>query len=157
MGVEAATADADDARWMRHALALAQRAETEGEVPVGAVVVLNGELVAEGWNQPVARHDPSAHAEIMALRAAASALGNYRLVDCQLYVTLEPCLMCAGAMIHARIAELVFGTTDPRAGVAGSILDAFALPELNHRVRYRGGVMAEECGDILRRFFRSRR
>jgi len=146
-----------DERWLEHALLLARRAQAEGEVPVGAVVVREGDILGEGWNRPVAQHDPTAHAEIVALRAAAASLGNYRLVGCDLYVTLEPCLMCAGAMIHARINRLVFGAFDPRAGAAGSIVDAFSLPQLNHRVRVCGGVRQAECGDLLRGFFRARR
>jgi tRNA(adenine34) deaminase len=149
--------ETDDDEWMQRALALARDAACAGEVPVGALIVREGRVVSEGWNRPVAQHDPTAHAEIVALRAAGASLGNYRLVGCDLYVTLEPCLMCAGAMIHARINRLVFGAFDPRAGAAGSIVDAFSLPQLNHRVRVCGGVRQAECGDLLRGFFRARR
>jgi len=146
-----------DAEWMERALALARRAAAAGEVPVGAVVVREGELLGEGWNRPVSRKDPTAHAEIVALRAAAAAAGNYRLPGATLYVTLEPCLMCAGALVHARVARLVYGAPDPKTGVAGSRLDAFALPFLNHRVEVTGGVLAEACGALLREFFAARR
>lgn len=147
----------EDLRWMDHALALAARAEAEGEVPVGAVVVHDGQPLGEGWNRPIGLHDPSAHAEIMALRAAATRLGNYRLTGATLYVTLEPCVMCAGAITHARIARLVFGAEDPRAGAVHSVYDVIARPQLNHVVEWTGGVMAEPCGDKLRQFFRARR
>lgn len=147
----------DDERWMRHALELARRAQAEGEVPVGAVIVHDGKIVGEGWNQPIALHDPSAHAEMLALRAAAAKLRNYRLGDCTLYVTLEPCVMCAGALTHARINRLVFGATDPKAGAVQSIYDVIANPRLNHRVDWLGGVLADECGALLRDFFRARR
>ncbi len=149
-------ADADVA-FMERALALAVEAEAAGEVPVGALVVRDGEVLGEGCNGPVAGHDPTAHAEIAALRAAATRCGNYRLPDTTLYVTLEPCLMCAGAMVHARVARLVFGAFDPKGGAAGSVVDAFALPGLNHRVAVTGGVLADACGDQLRTFFRARR
>jgi len=142
---------------MERALALARRAEAAGEVPVGAVVVRGGELLGEGWNRPISRRDPTAHAEVVALRAAAAAAGNYRLPGATLYVTLEPCLMCAGALVHARVARLVFGAPDPKTGAAGSRLDAFALPFLNHRVEVAGGVLAAECGRLLRAFFEARR
>jgi tRNA(adenine34) deaminase len=142
---------------MRHALALAQRARDAGEVPVGALVVKDGAIVGEGWNQPIGAHDPSAHAEMVALRAAAHTLGNYRLTGCTLYVTLEPCVMCAGAMVHARIARLVFGAADPKAGAVHSVYDVIAQPRLNHRIDWQGGVLESECGEILRAFFRERR
>ncbi len=142
---------------MRRALALARRAEAAGEVPVGAVVVRGGEVLGEGWNRPIARRDPTAHAEIVALRAAAAAAGNYRLPGATLYVTLEPCLMCAGALVHARLSRLVYGAQDPKTGAAGSRLDAFALPFLNHRVEVTGGVLAAECGSLLKAFFAARR
>lgn len=145
-------------RWMQHALTLAERAQAQGEVPVGAVIVDEADnLVAEGWNQPIGAHDATAHAEIMAIRAACSHNGNYRLSGLTLYVTLEPCLMCAGAMIHARIRHLVYGAADPRAGAVESVFRAFDEPRLNHRVTHEGGLMAESCGDVLRQFFRARR
>ena len=148
---------ADHERWMERALALADAAEAAGEVPVGALVVRDGEVLGEGTNSPVGGCDPTAHAEINALRAAAAAVGNYRLPGATLYVTLEPCIMCAGALVHARIAELVYAATDPRAGAAGSMVDAFELPGLNHRVAVTGGIRAEEAGERLRAFFRARR
>lgn len=146
-----------DADWMQTALVLAGRAATSGEVPVGAVLVQGESLLAEGCNQPIAAHDPTAHAEVMALRAASQSLGNYRLADTTLYVTLEPCLMCVGAMVHARVARLVFGAYDPKSGAVASCMHGFEMPGLNHRVEYSGGVMADECGGILREFFRERR
>ncbi len=147
----------DDADWMRRALALAARAEQEGEVPVGAIVVRAGEVLGEGWNRPIAAHDPTAHAEILALRAAAATALDYRLGGATLYVTLEPCPMCAAAMAHARIARLVFGAWDPRQGAAGSAFNLVAAPAMNHRVDAFGGVLSEECGALLRRFFADRR
>lgn len=146
-----------DARFMCRALALARQAEQAGEVPVGAVLVHEGEIVGEGFNAPIGEHDPTAHAEIRALRDAARRLGNYRLPGTTLYVTLEPCSMCAGAMIHARIQRLVFGAADPRTGAAGSVFDIAISPRHNHRIAVTGGVMSEECGDLLRAFFRARR
>lgn len=146
-----------DITWMQHALALARRAEQEGEVPVGAVLVRNGSIIGEGWNRPIGNHDPTAHAEIMALRAGALAVSNYRLANTTLYVTLEPCVMCAGAIIHARVARLVYGAIDPKGGAAGSVADIFALSELNHRVVVAGGVLTEACGNVLRAFFQARR
>ncbi len=147
-----------DAQHMRHALALAQRAADQGEVPVGAVLVdARGEVIAEGWNQPIGLHDPSAHAEMLALRAGAAAVGNYRLTGSTLYVTLEPCVMCAGAIIHARLSRLVFGAKDPKAGAVDSVYDVIAQPRLNHAVDWQGGVLEEGCGTILRAFFRARR
>lgn len=148
---------ADDARWMAVALAEAREAAAAGEVPVGAAVVKDGVLLATGRNSPVASHDPSAHAEVNALRAAARALGNYRLDGCTLYVTLEPCAMCSGAMLHARLARVVYGAADPRTGAAGSVVDLFAQPLLNHRTRVTSGVGAEACGAALQEFFRERR
>ena len=148
---------AEDERWMRHALKLARRARELGEVPVGSVMVQGDEVVAEGWNQPIASHDPSAHAEMVAMREAARARRNYRLTGLTLYVTLEPCIMCAGAIIHARIARLVFGAPDPRAGAVHSLYDVIAQPRLNHRPDWTGGVLADECGAILQEFFRARR
>jgi tRNA(adenine34) deaminase len=142
---------------MRQALRLAERASAEGEVPVGAVLVKDGQAIGEGWNRPIGDHDPSAHAEMVALRAAAGAVGNYRLLDTTLYVTLEPCVMCAGAIVHARVARVVFGAADPKAGAAGGAVDIFAAPFMNHRVVVDGGIMAEECGGMLTAFFKARR
>ncbi|MDB5985503.1 MAG: tadA [Nevskia sp.] len=146
-----------DRAYMRRALLLAERAAAAGEVPVGAVLVKDDAIVAEGWNQPISAHDPSAHAEMVALRAAAQMLGNYRLPGTTLYVTLEPCVMCAGAIIHARVSRLVFGTRDPKAGAVDSVYDVIAQPRLNHVVEWSGGVLEQECGAILREFFRARR
>jgi tRNA(adenine34) deaminase len=146
-----------DARWMRHALNLAQRAEEEGEVPVGAVIVRDETIVGEGWNRPILNHDPTAHAEIMALRAAGQQETNYRLAGTTLYVTLEPCVMCAGAIIHARVDRVVYGASDPRAGAAGSVFSVLGTDQLNHVVNVQGGVLAESCGEVLRQFFRARR
>lgn len=142
---------------MRAALELARQAEAAGEVPIGAVVVKDGEIVGRGFNAPISRRDPSAHAEMMALRDAAQYLDNYRLVGCELYVTLEPCLMCAGAIMHARITQLVYGARDPKTGVCGSVLDAFAERRLNHHTEVAGGMLAEECGAVLSDFFARRR
>ncbi len=139
------------------ALAEARRAGSCGEVPVGAVVVKEGRIIASGSNAPIAGRDPTAHAEILALRAAATALGNYRLPGCELYVTLEPCAMCVGAMFHARIARLVYGATDPKTGACGSIVDLASEGRLNHHMSVASGVMAEECGELLREFFAARR
>lgn len=147
----------NDETYMREALALAARAEAEGEVPVGAVVVCEGAVVGRGFNHPVSGRDPTAHAEIGALRDAARTLGNYRLLHCSLYVTLEPCAMCAGAMIHARIARVVFGAADPKTGACGSVLDLFGYPQLNHHAVVTSGILSEGCGEVLKRFFRSRR
>ena len=146
-----------DTDWMSQALKLAERAGEEGEVPVGAVLVKDNQIIGEGWNRPITSHDPTAHAEIMALRAGADRIGNYRLNGATLYVTLEPCLMCVGALVHARIERLVFGAHDPKAGAAGSVLDAFQFPHLNHRVTVEGGVLAEACGKVLTVFFKARR
>ncbi len=143
--------------FMRLAIAQAQLAAGKGEVPVGAVVVRQGKVIATGSNSPVDSHDPTAHAEIVALRAAALALGNYRLEDCELYVTLEPCAMCSGAMLHARLKRVIFGAADPKTGAAGSVLDLFAEPRLNHQTECQGGVMADECGALLQEFFKDRR
>lgn len=142
---------------MREALALAGRGSARGEVPVGAVVVRDGEAIGTGWNCPISAHDPTAHAEIVALREAAQRLGNYRLAGATLYVTLEPCVMCAGAILHARIARVVFGAYDPRAGASGSVFDVLETDKLNHRVEVMGGVLAEECGTLLKAFFHARR
>jgi tRNA(adenine34) deaminase len=146
-----------DESWMRRALELAQRAESEGEVPVGAVVVRGDELLGEGWNRPIAARDPTAHAEILALRAAGTRAGDYRLGGTTLYVTLEPCPMCAAAMAHARVERLVFGAWDPRQGAAGSVFNLVGSDAMNHRVDALGGVLSEECGLLLRRFFAGRR
>lgn len=142
---------------MRYALSLAKRAQDNNEVPVGAVLVSQGTLIAEGWNHPVASHDPTAHAEIMALRNGGRALNNYRLLDTTLYVTLEPCVMCAGAMVHSRISRLVFGASDGKTGAAGSLLDVPGHPGMNHRIEVTGGILADECASQLSEFFRLRR
>jgi len=142
---------------MRRALELATQAQRAGEVPVGAVLVRGDEIIAEGSNRPIAACDPTAHAEIEALRKAAQALGSYRLSDTTLYVTLEPCVMCASAIVHARVRRLVFGAWDPRAGGAGSLTNVFTLPGLNHRVDIFGGILAEECTAVLQAFFATRR
>jgi tRNA(adenine34) deaminase len=143
--------------FMREALVLAQSAAAAGEVPVGAVVVLNNEIVGRGFNAPISQHDPSAHAEIRALRDAAQNFGNYRLTDCELYVTLEPCAMCAGAIMHARIAKLFYGANDPKTGACGSVLDLFAEKRINHHTHVQGGLLAEDCGALLSAFFKERR
>jgi tRNA(adenine34) deaminase len=142
---------------MHAALKLAQQAALEGEVPVGAVVVREGEIIGRGSNAPISRHDPTAHAEIAALRDAAQRLGNYRLVGCELFVTLEPCVMCVGAMFHARIARVVYGARDPKTGAAVSVLDLFNNAHLNHHASIEGGLLAEECGKVLSDFFAMRR
>jgi tRNA(adenine34) deaminase len=146
-----------DVDYMQHALALARAAQAAGEVPVGAVLVHQERIIASGANCPIAARDPTAHAEIEALRAGGRALGNYRLADTVLYVTLEPCLMCAAALVYARVRRVVFGAFDPQFGAAGSLIDAFALPGLNHRVEAFGGVLAQECGAVLHAFFESKR
>ncbi len=146
-----------DGPFMARALDLARQAQTAGEVPVGAVIVKDGVIVGEGWNRPISTRDPSAHAEMIAMRAAALVLDNYRLLDTTLYVTLEPCAMCAGAMVHARVKRLVYAATDPRAGAAGSVFNIAQHAALNHRLEVSAGVMAEECGALLRSFFASRR
>ncbi|MDF2777130.1 MAG: hypothetical protein K0S90_653 [Enterobacteriaceae bacterium] len=143
--------------WMRHALMLAQRAWDEGEVPVGAVLVHNDRVIGEGWNRPIGRHDPTAHAEIMALRQGGLVLQNYRLLDTTLYVTLEPCVMCAGAMVHGRIGTLVFGARDLKTGAAGSLMDVLHHPGMNHRVEIVEGTLSGECSGMLSEFFRQRR
>jgi len=142
---------------MRQALDQARQAAAVGEVPVGCVIVSEGRVVATGFNRPISRHDPTAHAEIEALRAAGDALGNYRLGGCTLYVTLEPCAMCTGAMVHARITRLVYGAADPKAGAAGSVFDLARAAALNHRMDVSGGVLAAECRELLQGFFRERR
>jgi tRNA(adenine34) deaminase len=148
-----------DARedFMRLALEQAQRAWDRGEVPVGAVVVKDGVVIATGYNQPIGSHDPTAHAEIVALRAAAAVLGNYRLPGCELYVTLEPCVMCSGAMMHARVATIVYGAPDPKTGACGSVVNLFEQDQLNHHATVTGGVLADACADLLKRFFAARR
>lgn len=147
----------DDIRYMRAALGQAERARGVGEVPVGAVVVLDGEIVGVGYNQPISARDPSAHAEIMALRDAGRRLGNYRLPGSTLYVTLEPCAMCSGAIMHARVERVVFGARDPKTGAVGSVVNLFAEERLNHHARVECGVLAEECGAMLSAFFSGRR
>ncbi len=143
---------------MRTAIVLAHEAGSCGEVPVGALIVgPDGLIVGRGFNQPILRHDPTAHAEVMALRSAAELLGNYRLPGCTLYVTLEPCVMCAGAIMHARIGRVVFGANDPKTGVAGSVIDLFAETRLNHHAEVEGGILADECGGLLSAFFAARR
>lgn len=146
-----------DQDMMREAIVLARVAEREGEVPVGAVLVHQDRVIGRGWNHPISAHDPSAHAEMIAIREAAQALENYRLLDTTLYVTLEPCAMCAGAMIHARIKRLVFGAFDPKTGAAGSVFDLAGSGKLNHELLVDGGVLADECGNLLKSFFASRR
>ncbi len=142
---------------MRAALVEARAAADAGEVPIGAVAAIGGTIVARGQNRVLRDVDPTAHAEIVALRAAAHAIGNYRLLDCELFVTLEPCAMCAGAMIHARLGRLIYGASDPKAGAAGSVLEVVNHPRLNHQMALTSGVLAEECGELLRSFFRERR
>lgn len=146
-----------DIGYMRCALQQAQQAERAGEVPVGAVLVHEDRVIATGFNAPITRRDPTAHAEIEALRGAGAALGNYRLGGSVLYVTLEPCVMCAAALVHARVARVVFGAWDPQFGAAGSLIDVFRLPRLNHRVDAFGGMLVEECGQLLREFFQRQR
>jgi tRNA(adenine34) deaminase len=147
----------NDEDYMMEALSLARQAATIGEVPVGAVIVRDGEILGRGYNQPILRHDPSAHAEVMALRDAAATVGNYRLPGCDLYVTLEPCTMCAGAIMQARIRHVVFGAPDPKTGAAGSIIDLFAEQRLNHHTTVTKGILGEECGRVLSDFFAARR
>jgi tRNA(adenine34) deaminase len=149
----------DSARelWMEEALRLAIKAQTAGEVPVGAVVVRDGSILGRGWNRVIGTNDPTAHAEIVAIREAASSLGSYRLTSCELYVTLEPCAMCAGAIIHSRISKLVIGAEDPKAGAAGSVLNVFETAAANHRVEIERGVLAGKCMETLQAFFREKR
>jgi tRNA(adenine34) deaminase len=146
-----------DSVYMLQAISQAHNAWALGEVPVGALVVRDGEVIATGFNQPIGTHDPTAHAEIMALRAAAAVLGNYRLPGCELYVTLEPCAMCSGAMMHARLARVVFGAADPKTGACGSIVNLFEQEKLNHHTEVVGGVLADECSALLKEFFAERR
>jgi tRNA(adenine34) deaminase len=152
-----ATSSAADEMYMRVALELAASAAALGEVPVGAVLTMNGEELGRGYNRPISARDPSAHAEIQALREAAQRVGNYRLPGTTLYVTLEPCVMCAGALMHARVARVVFGAPDPKTGACGSVVDLFQEPRLNHHAQLQGGVLGEACGALLREFFASRR
>lgn len=147
----------NDEDWMQVALTLAQQAAAKGEVPVGAIVVKDGVMVGQGSNAPIGLHDPTAHAEILAMRDAANTLSNYRLVDCTLYVTLEPCAMCAGAMQHARIARVVFGANDAKTGACGSVVNLMAEEKLNHHTQVDSGVMAQACGELLSAFFKQRR
>jgi tRNA(Arg) A34 adenosine deaminase TadA len=142
---------------MRRAIALGRHAAAEGEVPVGAVLVKGDELIAEGWNQPIAGHDPTSHAEIVTLRAAGHHLSNYRMPGTTLYVSLEPCPMCAGALVHARVARVVYGATDPKTGAAGSVFDTLISELHNHKIDVFGGVLATDCSELLRDFFRARR
>ncbi len=146
-----------DNHYMQFAIALANKAAEQGEVPVGAIVVKDGMVIGQGSNAPISQHDPSAHAEILAIRDAASNIGNYRLVDCTLYVTLEPCAMCAGAIQHARLARLVYGASDPKTGACGSVINLMAKNKLNHHTQVESGVMAEGCGALLSDFFKTRR
>lgn len=147
----------NDAYWMKQALALAQKAWEQGEVPVGAILVLDDKVIGQGWNRPITRHDPTAHAEIMALQQGGQIVQNYRLLNATLYVTLEPCVMCAGAMVHSRIKRLVYGASDLKTGAAGSLLDVLRHPGMNHQIEITAGVMANECSEMLSQFFQQRR
>ena len=147
----------DDESWMEQALEQARLAAQAGEVPVGALVIKDGEIIGLGHNRNLLDHDPAAHAEIIALRQAAARLGNHRLTGCEMFVTIEPCAMCAGALVHARLARLVYGTSDPKAGAAGSVLQVLNHPGLNHKMEVRSGVLAEKCSEILQKFFREKR
>ncbi|WP_115717844.1 tRNA adenosine(34) deaminase TadA [Gallaecimonas mangrovi] len=147
----------DDIRWMRYAMTLADQAAAAGEVPVGAVLVRGNEIIGEGYNLSISQHDPSAHAEMQAIRQGGKAVENYRLLGCTLYVTLEPCAMCAGAMVHGRIQRLVFGASDPKTGAAGSVMDLCQHPALNHQLEVTGGVLADDCAQQLSGFFQMRR
>ena len=146
-----------DNHWMQYALALAERAAEAGEVPVGAVVVLDNEVIGEGWNQPISSHDPTAHAEVLALRDAAQKVGNYRLVDADLYVTIEPCTMCAGAMVHARVRRVVYGAAELKSGAAESNGQLLEQPWMNHRVEVTAGVLGDQCSERISLFFKQRR
>lgn len=146
-----------DELWMDEALLAAQQALDAGEVPIGAIVVLGDKIVGRGWNRNVSDRDPSAHAEIVALRNAGTAIGNHRLIGCDLFVTIEPCAMCAGAMVHARLKRLVYGADDPKAGAVHSVMQVLNHPQLNHKMEVRGGVAAERCAELLQEFFKSRR
>jgi tRNA(adenine34) deaminase len=154
---ENSEADSLDLFWMQRALELAQQAKAEGEVPVGALLVKQDQILGEGWNAPIKEHDPTAHAEIRALRNAAERLGNYRLLDTTLYVTLEPCVMCAGAIIHARVKRVVFGAADPKTGAAGSVFNILNSEQHNHHVSITSGVLEQECSTLLKDFFQARR
>ena len=146
-----------DKNWMQHALLLAKMAEQQNEVPVGAVIVLNDQIIGEGWNQPISSNDPTAHAEIMALRDAGKNIGNYRLLNASMYVTLEPCAMCAGAIIHARLGKLVYAVEDPKTGACGSVFNLLQIDELNHRVEVERGILADECQSLIQTFFKKKR
>lgn len=146
-----------DQFWMQRAIELAMIAESRGEVPVGAVLVKDDQIIGEGFNSPISENDPTAHAEIRALRDAAQRTGNYRLLNTSLYVTLEPCVMCVGAIVHARVGEVIYGATEPKTGAAGSVFDILTSPEHNHRVELRSGVLADECSQLLKDFFQQRR
>lgn len=146
-----------DEFWMDEALLAAQQALDAGEVPVGAIVVLGDKIVGRGWNRNLSEHDPSAHAEIVALRNAGTAIGNHRLIGCELFATIEPCAMCAGAMVHARLKRLVYGADDPKAGAVHSVMQVLNHPQLNHQMEVRGGVAADRCAEILKEFFKNRR
>ena len=150
-------ADTSDDVCMREALTLAHEAWRAGEVPVGAVIVKDGAIIGRGYNRPITSHDPTTHAEIVAIRNAAAHLKNYRLIDCELYVTLEPCMMCVGAMLHARLKRVVYGARDPKTGACGSVIDLPGEKRLNHHAIFTGGVLTEECSDMLKAFFRERR
>ncbi|WP_261600741.1 tRNA adenosine(34) deaminase TadA [Photobacterium sp. TY1-4] len=154
---DAVTEQSQDELFMRRAMVLAANAEAEGEVPVGAVVVHNGQVIGEGWNRSIGQHDATAHAEIMALRQAGQVLQNYRLIDTTLYVTLEPCPMCAGAMVHSRVGKVIYGASDPKTGAAGSIMNLLSYDEVNHHVAYEAGVLEAECRAQLQAFFKRRR
>lgn len=147
----------NDQDWMRYAIRLAQRAEQQGEVPVGALVVYENRCLAEGWNQPIQNHDPTAHAEIQAIRKAGQILNNYRLIDCTLYVTLEPCVMCMGAIAHSRIKRLVFGAFDPKRGTVCNALQLSDAPFLNHHIEWEGGILETDCSSLLTEFFKAKR
>jgi tRNA(adenine34) deaminase len=147
----------NDQDWMRYAIRLAQRAEQQGEVPVGALVVYENRCLAEGWNQPIQNHDPTAHAEIQAIRKAGQVLNNYRLIDCTLYVTLEPCVMCMGAIAHSRVKRLVFGAFDPKRGAVCNALQLSDAPFLNHHIEWQGGILEADCSSLLTDFFKAKR
>jgi tRNA(adenine34) deaminase len=147
----------NDQEWMRYAIRLAQRAEQQGEVPVGALVVYENHCLAEGWNQPIQNHDPTAHAEIQAIRKAGQVLNNYRLINCTLYVTLEPCVMCMGAIAHSRIKRLVFGAFDPKRGAVCNALELSDAPFLNHHIEWQGGILEADCSSLLTDFFKAKR
>lgn len=152
-----AEGDSLDLFWMQRAIELAREAESRGEVPIGAVIIKDDQIIGEGFNSPISANDPSAHAEIQAIRAAAKKIGNYRLLDTSLYVTVEPCVMCAGAIVHARVNEVVFGASEPRTGAAGSVFNVLQSGEHNHRVEVRRGILQKECAGLLKNFFQQRR